>query len=768
MRNMFKYILGGLLVGTIAVAATNRVWESQEWLSGQITTPSNPSAGKFKFYFKSDGDMYKLNSSGVEEQVGGGGSAAEVTFASSGTIVASNVQDALQELDSDIVAHLGDTADAHDASAISNVASGTISATTVQLALEELDTEKAPIASPTFTGTATAPTVLVSGLTASRAVTTDGSKNLASSSTTSTELGYVNGVTRALQTQLNEKAEGRNILLNPNFELSTNWTASGGATTAINSTAVGTGTNGYDWNSNGAAQTLSSDSVTIPNGMQGKSGVVSCAIKTVSGTATHTLQAYDGSNIVGTATITSTTASFARTALNFVFPTSGSIVLRLVSVAADEPEIYIDDCYMGLAEGFNVGAISQFGEWTSYTPSTTQGFGTPTGTSYYRTTPQGVQIRFAGTVGTVTGSQGRWGLPTGCTTASTYFANGSWVGSGGVETTSINVTVLAAPSVTYINFGGVYAGTAGGVIATGSTIATNNDDFSFFADVQCAGYSSNTVYRPETNAAYYSGYFDSTCGGWTVTNTAFTAFTADASCALVSRSSSGITAATTGSVLPALALTLPRTGQYQVCAQFVGTGAGATMGWQLYDGTNALAENHVTVGSNTPVTLCGILNATTTTPTISIRGKSTSGAVTINSGGFSSALQFDVYPITGNMPAPVLVGSVTSASTGTIRMEAATLAAPSGGACAVTEIGGSDWINGNCTSSGTGICTCTLNSGIFSAAPLCQISVVNLAAANSRDEQITSTSTSTIVTFTATTGGTAVNNDVGITCMGAR
>ncbi len=45
-------------------------------------------------------------------------------------------------------------------------------------------------------------TVNVSGLTASRAVVTDGSKNLASSATTATELGYVSGVTSSIQTQI--------------------------------------------------------------------------------------------------------------------------------------------------------------------------------------------------------------------------------------------------------------------------------------------------------------------------------------------------------------------------------------------------------------------------------------------------------------------------------------------------------------------------------------------------------------------------------------
>lgn len=39
-----------------------------------ISTPSNPSAGDYKLYFKTDGNLYKLNSAGTEAQVGGGGS----------------------------------------------------------------------------------------------------------------------------------------------------------------------------------------------------------------------------------------------------------------------------------------------------------------------------------------------------------------------------------------------------------------------------------------------------------------------------------------------------------------------------------------------------------------------------------------------------------------------------------------------------------------------------------------------------------------------
>jgi len=63
---------------------------SKNWLSGffktlniwgeailkQISTPSNPSSGYNKLYFKSDEKLYKLTSAGTETEVGASGAAA--------------------------------------------------------------------------------------------------------------------------------------------------------------------------------------------------------------------------------------------------------------------------------------------------------------------------------------------------------------------------------------------------------------------------------------------------------------------------------------------------------------------------------------------------------------------------------------------------------------------------------------------------------------------------------------------------------------------
>lgn len=74
--------------------------------------------------------------------------ASAISFVPTGTIAATNVQTAIAEVASeaaiDLTNHLIDATDAHDASAISFTPTGLIIATDVQAALAELDTEKTP------------------------------------------------------------------------------------------------------------------------------------------------------------------------------------------------------------------------------------------------------------------------------------------------------------------------------------------------------------------------------------------------------------------------------------------------------------------------------------------------------------------------------------------------------------------------------------------------------------------------------------------------
>jgi hypothetical protein len=67
--------------------------------------------------------------------------ASAISNVPAGTIAATDVQAAINELDGDIQGHITDATDAHDASAISNVPAGNITSTDVQAAINELDTD---------------------------------------------------------------------------------------------------------------------------------------------------------------------------------------------------------------------------------------------------------------------------------------------------------------------------------------------------------------------------------------------------------------------------------------------------------------------------------------------------------------------------------------------------------------------------------------------------------------------------------------------------
>jgi len=50
----------------------------------EVTTPSNPTSGKYKLYFKNDGSLYSLDSVGSETEIGAGGGGGD--FLANGTV----------------------------------------------------------------------------------------------------------------------------------------------------------------------------------------------------------------------------------------------------------------------------------------------------------------------------------------------------------------------------------------------------------------------------------------------------------------------------------------------------------------------------------------------------------------------------------------------------------------------------------------------------------------------------------------------------------
>lgn len=128
--------------------------------------PGSPAAGQLWYNTTDDVLRYYDGTTVIDLTSASNPNAADVPIADAADdFTATDVEGALAELQADaeadaadLAAHIGDTADAHAASAITNTPAGNLSATTLQAAVNELDSEKAPLASPGFTGNPTAPT----------------------------------------------------------------------------------------------------------------------------------------------------------------------------------------------------------------------------------------------------------------------------------------------------------------------------------------------------------------------------------------------------------------------------------------------------------------------------------------------------------------------------------------------------------------------------------------------------------------------------------
>jgi hypothetical protein len=90
----------GSVVGTTDTQdLSNKTFTDAVTLEELAVTPSNPSAGDKKFYAKTDGKVYTLDSAGNEVEIGSGAEAIETVYDPSGNpeTTATNVQDALDD-----------------------------------------------------------------------------------------------------------------------------------------------------------------------------------------------------------------------------------------------------------------------------------------------------------------------------------------------------------------------------------------------------------------------------------------------------------------------------------------------------------------------------------------------------------------------------------------------------------------------------------------------------------------------------------------------
>lgn len=287
---------------------------------------------------------------------------------------------------------------------------------------------------------------------------------------------------------------------------------------------------------------------------------------------------------------------------------------------------------------------------------------------------------------------------------------------------------------------------------------------------------TETAVRADQSAAYFNGSLVGAGGGWAYTTGAFADPTvATTSSTLTSMAVSGMTVVAESTKLPAITITPSRPGAFQVCSSLNITNSGAAgTGTRLRLNVGATV---IATGSNltSPVTnytmqetLCGIYEAASTAAfTVKWQGYDTANTTSITQSA-DIPITWTVVGVSQQLPAPLLVGSVTSNSPGLERVERVTLGQSGTSAPTVTTQSGL-WI-GTPTRSAVGQYALPVTSGIFSATPTCTCGA-GTAGTNIIPCVATATSTTNINISTANNTNTAwvdAGGPITILCQGQR
>lgn len=602
-------------------------------------------------------------------------------------------------------------------------------------------------------------------------------------------------------------SESQNLLTNSSWETDTsNWTASGGSyartTTAAHVTYPGIGA--ASWDPSASGQTLTSDSITITqyDGLSYSNGVLSCAVKT---TATDLkMQVYDGTNVLSpnstTDVVTPSSTGFVRYSVNFIFPSSGTVSARFYS-QSNSAVAYIDQCYLGRAEGFNILSSSQaqlVGSGYFDTTASCSWSRTNAALGAFSTTSAcpGPTVEFnpgPGTIQTTDADLPKFtvnNLPPG---------NYVVVFTGEVQNSASNVSALSINDGTTssgrisqnassgnFSLSGIFNYTTSGNRSFEIYAANNTGTVSVDASgglrrlyFQIFRYPSSTEvgFKPDQTPASWSGYLAGAGGGWSTTSASYAdpsvATTSTTLTELQNRNFGTVTAESTK--LPGITFTPPRLGMYKICANVTGinnTDQAITYA-RLVDGSGGIITAGQGGGASgasgvTPLTLCGtkIISSIAST-TFKVQLAASSGTASISQNSLAP-IGWSILELDAPLAAPYLVGSVTSNSTGLERTERISVTSTcTSSPCTIANQSGS-WVT-SITRNGQGDYTLVIPSGIFSASPTCNWTVTNFSGNHAIGEYNAAAPTTIAVrkAFLNESGG-AIDIAFDVQCQGAR
>lgn len=285
--------------------------------------------------------------------------------------------------------------------------------------------------------------------------------------------------------------------------------------------------------------------------------------------------------------------------------------------------------------------------------------------------------------------------------------------------------------------------------------------------------SSELGYRPDILPASWSGYSSGISGGCSTSSTTYADPSSCTGIGVTQISSENLTCVQAASSAPAITCTFNKTGRYRVSGAvnvtFSSTGRASA---RIVDGSGALVANGVSVssagtGASEGAPFDGMYNVTATgAVTFKAQIAYNNGTANIDQGAVSTqaAITWNVEAAGQGTNSPLLMGSVTSTSTGQEHIERASVPSACG---SITSESGS-WLSSP-SHPRTGNCTFTIATGEFSSAPQCWCTVYSQTGAGlgGRTCEIgTSTSSTVLEVGTSNNAGTLTDYAFNVFCMG--
>ena len=579
-----------------------------------------------------------------------------------------------------------------------------------------------------------------------------------------TTIAHAQFDTRAIETKVINGVFGyRNLITNPSCKRNIAGITGSSVAAVRNTTTALDGITDCTWNPTATSQTLTYAYDSLPAGLKGQNCEARILYLGDASLVKANVQ-INSVNVASDLQLTNSGTNAAVASINYPCG-DGSTATTLVLTSTGDAANIQYAVYGGQATNLNSG--SQVTPWVAYTP-TVQGFGTLTNVSvFYRIVGGNIEIQGKFQAGTVTASEGRIYLPTGYTSAdtnriATIQAVGHWWQA---NPTVAPGAILIEPSVTYVTLGSGSSGNNSFGKLNGSGVSASNELVGFFASVPLSGQGIGTTVSIPSGPASWSGYHATDCA-WTTSSSSFADPAADASCTFTERTNRNFgTVTSAGSKLPGIVFTPPSTGRYYICAlaQASNSTSSNYSAYSMTDGTTEIAQGSSRYPNIVSTPICGIYNAASVaSTTIKLQLKSIAGGNAIIDGSSSNAIEWSIYSLDQAFPAPVLVGSITSNSTGAERLErAAVTSTCSASPCTIASQSGS-WLT-NITRASTGNYSINFAAGMFSAAPTCNIIANGLIATIN-----TNPTTSAVVIDTKNTAGTSTDAQFFVQCMGPR